>query len=232
MSHAITLDLVIQSSRGNERAAFQVDTLVIAGWTGRNKAAMEHHMRELEAIGIKRPASTPVFYRAAARRLTRDDEIEVSGPDSSGEVETVLFAREGQLYVGLGSDHTDRKAETQGIQLSKQLCDKPIGGTVWPFAELVDHWDQLQLRSFAINGTERRPYQDGLTAAMLPPMTLIEKLTGGGSRLPDGTAMFCGTLPAIDGIKPAEAFEMTLTDPVLGRTLTHRYRIIALPVAG
>ena len=29
--------------------------LVIAGWTGRNVEALEAHIRELEALGVKRP---------------------------------------------------------------------------------------------------------------------------------------------------------------------------------
>ena len=51
-------------------------------------------------------------------------EIEVSGPDTSGEVEYVLVQRPDGLWVTVGSDHTDRKAETVGVSLSKQLCAK------------------------------------------------------------------------------------------------------------
>jgi hypothetical protein len=42
--------------------------------------------------------------------------------------------------------------------------------------------------------------------------------------------MFCGTLGAIGGIRPASHFEMELEDPVLGRTLRHAYAINVLPV--
>ena len=42
--------------------------------------------------------------------------------------------------------------------------------------------------------------------------------------------MFCGTLGAIGGIRPASRFEMELEDPVLGRTLRHAYAIDVLPV--
>ena len=42
--------------------------------------------------------------------------------------------------------------------------------------------------------------------------------------------MFCGTLAAIGGIRPASRFEVELEDPVLGRTLRHAYDIDALPV--
>jgi len=59
---------------------------VIAGWTGRDPVARDKHIAELEAIGIARPASTPIYYRVAAARLTTADRIEVSGAESSGEV--------------------------------------------------------------------------------------------------------------------------------------------------
>jgi hypothetical protein len=51
-----------------------------------------------------------------------------------------------------------------------------------------------------------------------------------GSTLTPGTVMFCGTLGAIGGIRPASRFEMELEDPVLGRTLRHAYAVDVLPV--
>jgi hypothetical protein len=39
----------------------KVKQLVIAGWTGRDINAFEAHIRELEAIGVRRPKSTPIF---------------------------------------------------------------------------------------------------------------------------------------------------------------------------
>ncbi len=44
--------------------------LVIAGWTGRDAAAIEHHIEELEAIGVPRPSSVPLYYRVGAGLLT------------------------------------------------------------------------------------------------------------------------------------------------------------------
>ena len=61
-----------------------IDQAVIAGWTGRDPVAREKHIAELEAIGIARPATTPIYYRCSARRITQADRIEVSGGDSSG----------------------------------------------------------------------------------------------------------------------------------------------------
>ena len=73
------LPLLLHSNGGLERRNVGIDHLVIAGWTGRDKAALEKHIAELEALGVKRPASVPIFYRAAAARLTIDDEIEMLG---------------------------------------------------------------------------------------------------------------------------------------------------------
>ena len=104
-----------------------INSLVIAGWTGRNVAALEAHIKELEAIGVKRPKTVPIFYRVACSLLTTATFIEVMADKSSGEVEFVLFALDDGLWLGVGSDHTDRKAETVGVTLSKQLCAKPVG---------------------------------------------------------------------------------------------------------
>jgi hypothetical protein len=92
----------------------RVRELVIAGWTGRDVAALEKHIRELEGIGVKRPKTTPIFYRVAASLLISDNTIEVLGGQSSGEAECVVYSLDDGLFVGVGSDHTDRKAEVVG----------------------------------------------------------------------------------------------------------------------
>lgn len=208
-----------------------IRALVIAGWTGRDAAAVEKHIRELEAIGVPRPKRTPIFYRAAASLLTTADGIEVLGDASSGEVECVVYALDDGLWVGLGSDHTDRKAETFGVSLSKQLCAKPVSAHIWRYDDVAPHWDRLILRSFAHIGGARRLYQEGAVAGMRPPPELIRLYTG-GDELPRGSAMFCGTLAVHGGIAAAERFEMELEDPVLRRTLRQSYTIHTLPIEG
>ena len=225
---AAQLNLTVQTNDGEEPLAAAVNELVIAGWTGRNREAMEAHIAELEAIGIPRPKSVPVFYRVAASLLSTADEIQVSGPHSSGEAETVILNLGGRHCVGVGSDHTDRQAETVGISLSKQMCAKPIGATVWPFDEVAGHWDDLILRSWIDEDGARTLYQEGAAAAMRPPGEL-QALYGG---LGKGAAMFGGTLAVRGDIRPAASFEMELEDPVLGRRLRHRYTIVPLPVEG
>lgn len=225
------LDLTICSAQGRKQARFGIAALVIAGWAGRDKAAMEHHIAELEALGVQRPATTPVFYRAAAARLTTAGQIECLGDASSGEVETVLLAHDGSLYVGVGSDHTDRAVETYGIAVSKQMCDKPLSAEVWPFAEVAGHWDSLILRAWIYENGARVLYQEGSVAGLLDPREVIGLLTGGAG-LAEGTALMGGTCPAIGGIRPSARFEAELHDPVLNRSLGCTYDIVALPIAG
>jgi hypothetical protein len=208
-----------------------IDQAVIAGWTGRDPVARDNHIAELEAIGIARPASTPIYYRVAARRLTTEDSIEVSGTESSGEVEFVLIGWQGRIFVGTGSDHTDRKVETYSVTVSKQLCDKPIASVLWELEEVIAHWDQMILRSHAWIGGKRVLYQEGTLDAMLPVKELIAR--GFGAKgLPDGCAMFGGTFAAKGGIRPASRFEFELEDPVLKRSIRHAYDVIELPVLG
>src|SRR5207247_9942343 len=147
----------------------EITALVIAGWTGRDKAAVEHHIAELAAIGVKRPRAIPCFYRLGANLLTMAPEVDVVGEDSSGEVEFVLVAAPDAMYVGVGSDHTDRKVEAYGVTVSKQMCPKPIGRELWSFAEVEGHWDRLTLRSHVTRRGKRSLYQEGPRSGIIAP---------------------------------------------------------------
>jgi hypothetical protein len=150
---------------------------------------------------------------------------------SSGEVEFVLYALDDGLWLGIGSDHTDRKAETIGVTLSKQMCAKPVGPALWRYDEVKPHWDKLVLRSYVSEGGARRLYQEGPVTNMRAPEELIRLYTG-SDRLAPGTAMFCGTFAVHGGICYGGRFDMELEDPVLGRKITHGYRIVSLPDEG
>src|SRR6202034_235059 len=140
------LTFTIESKDGTTPLTLAIDQAVIAGWTGRDPVARDKHIAELEAIGVARPASTPIYYRCSARRLTTEDEIEVCGENSSGEVEFVLIGWQGRTFVGLGSGPTQRQVESYSVTVSKQMCDKPMASTLWELEEVIGHWDQLILR--------------------------------------------------------------------------------------
>jgi hypothetical protein len=43
---------------GADVALVPIHHLVIAGWAARDAAAVEEHIRELETLGVRRPASS------------------------------------------------------------------------------------------------------------------------------------------------------------------------------
>ena len=225
------LNLGLQSGADTTHRDVAIDDLVVAGWTGRDPAAVEKHIKELEALGVKRPVSTPIFYRCSASRITTDTEIEVAGEKSGGEVEFVLLQHDGRLWVGTGSDHTDREVETYGVTVSKQMCDKPIAPTFWAFDEVAPHWDKLILRAHATENGARVLYQEGAVAAMMDPKALLARHAKDG-RLADNTLMFCGTLAAKGGVRPTTHFAFELEDPVKQRKIAHAYTARTLPVLG
>ena len=225
------LTFTIEDKGAGMPLTLAIDQAVIAGWTGRDPVARDKHIAELEAIGIARPATTPIYYRVAARRITMADRIEVSGGDSSGEVEFVLIGWQGRTFVGCGSDHTDRKVEAYSVTVSKQMCDKPIASELWELEDVIGHWDQMILRSYAFIDGAKVLYQEGTLDGMLHVKDLIARGFG-GKGLPDGCAMFGGTFAAKGGIRPAIRFEFELEDPVLKRTIRHGYDVVALPVLG
>jgi hypothetical protein len=225
------LTFTIETRDTSTPLTLPIDNAVVAGWTGRDPVARDKHIAELEAIGIARPATTPIYYRVSARRLTTEDSIEVCGGDSSGEVEFILIGWQGRIFVGTASDHTDRKVESYNVTVSKQMCDKPIAPVLWELEEVIDHWDQMILRAFAWIDGKRVLYQEGTLDAMLPVAELIKGCFG-DKGMPDGYAMFGGTFAAKGGIRPASRFEFELEDPVLKRVIRHGYDLIELPILG
>lgn len=232
MPAAVTFEAIFATQGGSRRKPVTVTKVVVGGWTGRDKTALQHHIDELAKLGVRPPATTPLFYRVGVSRLTVADEIEVIGDGSSGEVEYVLLKLEGRIWVGAGSDHTDRAVEHMGITVAKQVCDKPIATTFWPLSEVEGHWQQLCLRSYIHEGGARVLYQDGRVAGLLTPAELLAEYRKTGNELHDGSLMFGGTCGAIGGVRPSSRFELELVDPVLGRTISHGYGIVPVPILG
>ena len=205
-----------------------VNNLVIAGWTGRNVDAMEAHISELEELGVSRPTKTPTFYRCSVDQLTMEEEFQVIGENSSGEIEFFILSLEDGYWVGLGSDHTDRVIEATDVAVSKQMCAKPIARALWRYDDVVDHWDQLILKSTIIVDGDEENYQEGPVTTMRDPEELISLYTD-GEQLSPGTLMFCGTLAVSGGVRSADTFQASLIDPKLDRNISYSYQAISLP---
>lgn len=207
----------------------EISQFIIAGWAGRDKEAVLHHIRELEVLGVPAPGAVPLFYRVATNQLSQQQQLEVVGNETSGEAEPFVFYHCGEWWVSLTSDHTDRYLETFSVALSKQACIKPVARNAWRMKEVAEHWDSLEITSWIKEHGEWVIYQQGTLASLLQPQDLLGRYLE-DTEATEGIAMSCGTLATIGGIRPAIEFRMTLRDPVLNRTLEHIYRTSTLPV--
>ena len=208
---------------GNRSFEFVPDALVIAGYTGRDRNTVDAHIAELAEEGIAPPSSVPAFFSASPDALLVGDQIEVLHSETSGEVEVVLVVDGGDAYVGVGSDHTDRRAERLDIGVSKQLCKKPLGRELWPLSTVEGRWEDLSLVSDITVGGSKDRYQQGSASANLSPEALLEMIP---FRIrPARFVLFTGTIPVVGGIRHADCFEASIKDAGLGKSLDLSYAI-------
>lgn len=225
----MNLTFYVDSNGTPRTVRADVQELIIAGWSGRDVDAIEHHIKELAELGISRPSALPLYYRVGHNQLTQEQKIQVVGTGSSGEVEAFIFNSDGEQYVSVASDHTDRTLEAHSVALSKQICPKPVAAAAWRFADVADHWDELVLRSHILENGKQVLYQEGTLSTLRTPQNLIQGLLNGAQRLPEHTAMSCGTVGAIGGIRASTSFSMELFDPKRNRSLKWHYEIECLP---
>jgi hypothetical protein len=188
-----SLDLT-ETTTGNT-FSFVAKRLVIAGFTGRDRDATQRHIAELGTQGVPAPQSVPAYYEVSTGLLDQSKTITLSSANTSGEAEPVLFCSNGQWYVGVGSDHTDRKIEREDIAQSKAACPKPYSTHVVSYPELRGRWDHLTLRSYADGGL----YQEAGLDELLPLEEIVAGLCHPTQKDTDGLVMFCGTVPLLTG---------------------------------
>jgi 4-hydroxyphenylacetate 3-monooxygenase len=187
--------LELRDVRHGVDLVFVPERVVIAAFTAADRTALEAHLRELEEEGVTVPETYPVYYELPVELLTTAPAIDVTSAESSGEVEPVLLCTPGGWFVGVGSDHTARDLERVDIATSKRACPKVIATDVVPYDEVTAAWDTSVLRSWTGAGD---PYQEGKTGSITPIPELVEGLRATGVE-PEGTVMFCGTVPLLGG---------------------------------
>jgi hypothetical protein len=161
--------------------------------------------------------------------LTTDNQVTVINDLTSGEVEYVLLCSGNEIWVTVGSDHTDRDVETKSIPGSKQMYAKCLPPECWPYPDVREHWDKLILRCWVTKATARTLYQEALLSEILGPQELMEKMPCEGIDKKEGLVLFSGTIPTKGGLIFGDSYELELEDPVLNRAIRHSYRVIILP---
>lgn len=216
-----TRSMVLHVLGTREQIELAPDRLIVAGYTARDVAAVEHHIAELAAIGVPRPATVPAFYDLDPALLTTDGVVEVDASTTSGEVEPVVIRHGGRFYLGVGSDHTDRDLERADIARSKAACPKPIGHQVvelGPDLSSVD-WDEL----VADSSVDGWPYQKGNVGTLRHPADLLDHLPDDLDAGSGDLVLFCGTFPLLGADFVHGAYWRIHLEIPGGTVLTHAY---------
>ncbi len=199
------------------------EVVIVAGFTGRDRASVGAHVDELRAQGVPTPGRVPTFYEVAPDQLTHDGEIIVVGGATSGEAEIAIVTCGDRRLVTLASDHTDREAESVDIELSKRVCPKPLARDAWDYAGVADRWDELELAAWIEDDGARQPYQAGSAADFLR----VDEIEAAVPfrRRPGCWVLLMGTLPVIGPIRPSRRFAARLHDPGARRSIELDYTI-------
>lgn len=224
------LELIVDGD-DTEKLTFEVRKMVNAGFTGRDLGEVQKHIDELRKCGVTASQEIPAFYPMLPDRITTSERIKVL-PDSktSGEVEYVLLLDGDNIYVTVGSDHTDRELEKHSIPMSKQIYFNVIAPKVWRYEDVKGHWDDLILRAWVEENVQRQLYQEGKLGKIIRPEELIEKVQSRVTGDLRGIVIYSGTLPTIGGgLCFSSRFEMELIDEHIGRAI--RYAYSAEPIA-
>jgi hypothetical protein len=209
-----------------ERTTPVIERLILSGFAGRSTEDVEHHIAEMARQGVPRPPQIPMFWPVLPHLLTQGKEVAVYGHETTPEVEYVLFTWRDELYVTLGNDQCDIGVEAHGwSERSKNLCQKTVARQAWPVADVLPHWDELEL-TLICNGELLQ--QDRLSA-LIAPHTLLEKVSAVDGPQNGRRMIFSGTI-ATKGQLPSPPYDvaMRLHDPVRGREIAHAFRVTAL----
>jgi hypothetical protein len=223
----LEFEVVLETKQERRPLKFNYNRMVNAGYVGKNQGEVRRHIQELAEKGIPGPTSTPTLYPVICKALTTESVIEVYGNETSGEVEYVLLVvTEDEIYVGLGSDHTDRHLEETDIPRAKQICPNLMSRTVWPLNEVENHWDDLFLKATAVKNGEEIPYQEGRLGSLLNPSELLSFVKTKFAGPLENLVVFSGTMGMLTGeFIFAEKFSAQCIDETLNRRIEISYQI-------
>ncbi len=219
--------MILHLTVNGAKLDFQVEKILNAGYTARDQSGVQKHIDELRKEGIPSPKSFPTFYPKITDRITTADKIEVlTDRTTSGEAEFVLLFDRDKIYVGVGSDHTDRRLEQHNILAAKQMCANVISAEVWRYQEVADHWDNLILRSWVEKEGQRQLYQEARLALIIKVEELIDRVRNLAVGDLSGMVFYAGTIPVLSGeICFSRRFEAELIDEQMGKSLSCAYSV-------
>lgn len=235
------IKMTIQSEQGAEERSIPIGSVAGARFSSRDVEGMRKKLDDMLARGLAATKTNPSIFRIGRYLLTQATEFEVQGPLTGGECEVVAIRDGGEVFVSVGSDQCDRELDPLFQDKPKQMCPHPIASAAWPYSEVRDHWDSLRFYSHVVAGGHTVPIQDSAVSVLVD----LEFLLGMDvvRSLPDPMFLYCGAAPFLDSaaetvkrlalpeetaLGVGEEFLVRLHDPVLDRTIEHRYRAMPL----
>ena len=202
---------------------FTARRLLVAGFTGRDPEAVRRHVEELAREGVPPPKRVPDVFVANPTTLQIGGTVWAYDALSSGEIEYVLLIGRSDVYVCIGSDHTDRGLEALSIDKSKQVYPRVLSREAWRLNDLLEGWDELGLECRVGGNDYVTPYQRGTLGQLIRPEKLLELI---GPSAAAGTVVFSGTLPVVGGsLRFEPRFEGSLSEPDGTTLATLAYRV-------
>ena len=219
------MTFTIVDRKGETPLNLEYERVFAIGYAGRNMEKTLEHIRELEKeLGVPAPKKIPTIFQCGNYVLTQERDLHFVGEKTCGEVEYIIVLCHGKIYIGLGSDHTDRELEAASVPKAKQICAKPICSRLWDYEEIKDHWDEIKLRSWQTVDGKEVVYQDGSLADILPVEVILKELEERVGGI-DNCVIYSGTVPVANGFRFGSNFRYEMDDEVLGRQLSADYNV-------
>jgi hypothetical protein len=223
------LNFTIEGTSGSEQRALEVTRVYNLGFTIRDREKQQAHIDEVEGVHVPWPPRLPIIFPISAWATITSEDVPVQYDRTSGEIEIVTVVDGDELYVGVGSDHTDRKLEATDIPWGKQVAPNIIAPTLWRWKDVEAHWNDILLESSVDSGSGPVLYQQAGVAEFWTPVEMVESVKGRIVEVPGVKVFFSGTVVSVNKkLDFGHVFRMQMIDPVLGRTIDHTYRVTQL----
>ncbi len=226
------LDLLIESTKSTKPLQFEVKLHINGGFASRDQVAAQRTLDEMKREGINIPVKkTPIFWPKLTNRITTSNIIEVlAGSKSCGEVEATILlgkGKEKEIYIAVGSDHSDRELEKHDMVISKQMYPNVISKRVWRYEDVKQNWDAMVLRAWTVEADGKRTlYQEAKMNSLMTIEDFLDKAKEHIQGDIAGAVILMGTIPTLGGkLVFTPGFECELADEKAKKKLTCAYTI-------
>jgi hypothetical protein len=243
MENVLTFN-VYEKDGSSTQKTVKVEKLCFSRHASRDVASVRAGLDKIRAEGYS-VHGNPNICRKSRYLLTQENQIEVQGPNTSGEVEFVVFVDGDEILVSVGSDHNDRSLDTLWIKAlgkvydsvkCKQMVPAVIAKDAWRYDDVKDHWDELKLKSFITILGKRIPYQDFELDRLFNPNYYFSQT---GIKKEDGLFIFGGShqalsnvpsnvyhfQPSINGLMFPQDFHFEIHDQKMKRNISQSYTV-------